>query len=186
MKRARTVLALVLLLAIGPSCGKDKKNPVAPGPSPGPTVLGTPQAVLTRLRTSYENRDTLAYVSCFEADYQGASYDTSDTPGFQLGAFTLADEVAHIRALALNPNVTSVSLVLALPGSWTRTTVAGPGSETWAQITIYNPWVQIVEGQYVSEIAPNETFEFQFRPTTPAPTSPTDTLWGIVRWTEAP
>jgi hypothetical protein len=31
-----------------------------------------------------------------------------------------------------------------------------------------------------------ETFEFKFIPFTPDSTSPTDTTWKIVRWTELP
>lgn len=185
MHRVLTAAAVAFLLLLGPACGDDK-NPVKPGPSPGPNypVRSTPQAVLNKLILSYESRDSTGYRDCFEADYQGASYDTSDTPGNQPGTFTYADEAAHIRALARSPGITSVDLYL--PSPWTRTTVTGDLLGDWAMIAVHNPQVGITDDANSLQTVTNETFEFSFRPTAPAAESPTDTLWRIVRWSETP
>ena len=189
MNRALSAAAVAFLLLLGPACGKDDdKNPVAPEPPPTPTypLLSAPESALVALRLSYERRDSLAYRSCFAIDYQGTSYDTSETPGYQPASFTRIDEERHIRSLAENPNITVVTLDLGVPASWSRSTAAGDPGEDWALISVRNPLVEITEGDNTSEVTANETFEFLFRPTTPAPTSPTDTLWHIVRWTELP
>jgi hypothetical protein len=186
MNRALGAAVVLILLLLGPACGKDDENPVKPGPPPGPTypVLSTPGAVLDKLRMSYEYRDSLAYDSCFEADYLGASYDTSEAGPPQPGTFTFADEAAHIRALARDPDITSVDLFLPTP--WARITVPGDTLGDWSMISVHNPQGGVTDGANTVQIAVNETFEFSFRPATPAPTSPTDTLWRIVRWVEMP
>lgn len=186
MNRALSAAAVAFLLLLGPACGNDDRNPVRPGPSPGPTypVPSTPQAALNKLILSYESRDSTAYRSCFEADYQGASYDTSEANGNQPGTFTYSDEAAHIRALARSATITSVDLFLPTP--WTRATVTGDSLGDWAMVAVHNPQVGITDGANTMQTVANETFEFSFRPTTPAAESPTDTLWHIVRWAETP
>lgn len=186
MKRALSAAAVAFLLLLGPACGKDDENPVKPGPPPGPTypVPSTPQLALAKLSLSYQNRDSTAYRSCFELDYLGASYDTSETGGNHPGTFTYADEAAHIRALARSATITSVDLFL--PSPWNRSTVAGDSLGDWSRITVRNPQVGITDGANTLQMTANESFEFSFRPTTPAAESTTDTLWHIVRWVEAP
>ena len=178
-----------LLLASGllagcifsPDKGDENKPPPPPPEYP---ELSTPQAVLEALRIAYESRDSSGYLRLFEGDYKGASYDTSEVSGNQPGEFTRVGEEMHIRSLAENPNITSVDLYMAQP--WTRSTVISDnGTEEWAYIAIFNPQIGVTDGATTVQTVANETFEFSFRPTVDFSSS-TDTLWHIVRWTEAP
>jgi len=157
------------------------------GPGGGGTELPKyeipkePDIVLTNLKKAYTARDTMAYRACFDLNYVGTSQDqTTQNP---IDTLTFADEAQHIAGLARSPKVTSVELQL-MPDI-VRTT--DPGDPLgWALIqnpvhdlAIYentgNTWVLAVG---------SETIEFRFIPKTPDSSSPTDTTWKIIKWTE--
>jgi len=168
-----------------PDKGDGKKKP----PPPIVYDLTRPQNVLGALELAYANRDSSGYRQLFELDYRGSTYDTSLEDGFQPGTFGRIDEERHIRALAENPNITSVTLDLGLPSQWEarRTTTIGDTGEEWALITVANPQTDITDGLTIYRFVAGQTFEFRFRPTVVGPElSRTDTLWHIVRWDEAP
>ena len=180
----RVVLPGFLFLAVlVAGCFGSKKNPVKAQP-PYTYSRATPQDVLVSLVHAYGARDSTEYAKLYAPDYRGASYDTSDAPGPQPGTFTFNDEVRHIRALAAHPTVLAVSLNLGSSGTWVRTATKGSAEEDWAEIIIYNPHLQIDATVDSYSIQSGELFTFAFSPETPAPASPTDTLWSIVRWTE--
>ncbi len=161
-------------------CGKDRTtNPVIQ-PPPYP-VLSSPANVLTALQKAYVARDTTEYILLFDGNYQGSSIDQTD-PSPQPTLFTKADEAHHIASLVKSTTVTDVEL--DLKPELLRFSDGGdpPG---WA--TIQNPVLrlQINDGpsSYIISVA-TESMEFKFIPTTPDSTSPTDTTWKIIRWTE--
>jgi hypothetical protein len=172
------VSALVAGCIFSPDKGDDK-----PPPPPTYPALTSPGQVLVALRLAYEARDSSGYRALFEWDYKGSSYDTSEADGAQAGTFTRIAEEQHIRRLAENPYITSVDLFL--PEPWTYTRIIGDTGEEWVQIQVKNPQIGVTDGPNTVQTIANETFLFAFRPTY-APESPTDTLWHIVRWEEAP
>lgn len=177
--------AWLILAGLVAGCFGSGKNPVKATPSqPFTYSRATPQDVLTSLVHAYNARDSSAYAKLYAPAYQGVSYDTSGAQEPQPGMFTRADEVAHIKALAQDRSILSVTLNLGAPGSWARTAAKGPGEEDWAEIPIYNPRLQIDTATSSLVLASNEMFVFDFSFETPAPSSPTDTLWSIVRWSE--
>lgn len=181
MRHAFFALLVSCVLLAG--CSGDKKNPVKPHQVPVYSQA-TPQLTLASFVTAYTSRDSAEYRKLHSIDYQGASYDTSDSPGSQPGTFTWADEVDHIKALAEDRGIIRVSLNLGpSSSSWVRQAAAGPMGEAWAQIVIYNPALEIDAVNNSYSLASNETMTFRFSPDTSS-TSPTDTLWSIVQWYE--
>lgn len=183
------LLALAAALLSGCIFSPDRRDGNKPPPPP-PSYLqmSRPQNVLANLRTAYEARDSSGYRQLFELDYQGSTYDTDDQQtGNQPGTFTRIDEEKHIRSLAENANISSVTLDLGLPGQLIPTPTIGDTGELWALVTVYNPRIGFNDGVTTVEVVAEETFEFMFRPRrVPRDSSETDTLWHIVRWNETP
>jgi len=182
MRSLRWVLlgGSILLAAIA-GCGDD--NHTGPGPNQQPIYLdsSTPLNVLHNMRIAYESRDTTAYISLFDANYQGASYDPSG-PG-QL-TFSKGDEAQHIRGLLRSSTITSVSLTF--PPVLNRfTDISDPPGWATVQMAGAGLGVEINDGPTTYTLL-SGTMEFKFLPTTPALGSPTDTTWQIVRWYEFP
>lgn len=173
----RLVIATAVLPALMGGCGDD--NPVKPGQQPKYLDSSTPQNVLFNLVRAYTSRDSAGYDSLFDAAYAGTSIDNSD-PGPPL-SFTKADEMLHIGALARTATISNVALTFG-PNP-IRFTDSGD-SAGWASVQATNPAIIIVDGPDAFFTGPNEFMLFKFRPTTPAPGSPTDTTWKIVRWSE--
>ncbi len=92
-----------------------------------------------------------------------------------------------MAALARNPNISSAYLNLGSVTSWNRLGSDDPSHPDWAVIQISGSQidVEVTEGNtlYLAK-GGTEFFEFKFQPTTPAPSSPSDTLWKIIRWRE--
>jgi hypothetical protein len=176
--------ALLVSSVLLAGCSGDKKNPAGPGQGQPPAYSrATPQATLTSLINAYVFRDSAEYRKLHSIAYVGASYDTSDAPGPQPGTFTYADEVNHIKALAADPYVYRVIMFFGSPSTWTRYPATGPMGEAWAEIAIHSPVLEIDAVNNSYWLASNETLTFQFSPDTSS-TSPTDTVWSIVRWYE--
>jgi hypothetical protein len=91
-----------------------------------------------------------------------------------------------MRALAENREILGVSMDLGPVSSWPRTAALGPNGESWAEITISDPRLQIDQSAGGWSLVSNELLTFQFAPQTPAPEAKnTDTLWTMVRWYES-
>jgi hypothetical protein len=177
----RLVVIAVLLCALAlVGCG-EKHHFLAPVLRPPiyqqPSV---PEVVLQNLALAYAHRDSTEYKSLFDGNYQGSSIDMRN-PSPQVLTFTKADEAQHIAGLAKSTTITSVNLQLR--PVLVRLTDAGdpPG---WA--LIQNPIfsLSIYDAPNSYDIRPSaETMEFRFIPTLDS-SSPTDTTWKIIRWTE--
>lgn len=183
MKRAVPHALLSLAVLIG-GCSGRKENPAGPGDKMPPAYSrATPQETLASLLTAYANRDSSEYRKLLAFDYRGQSYDVSDSPGPQPGTFTFQDEVSHIRALAVDPSVVRIFCDFGPSSSWTVHPATGPMGETWAEIVIYNPALEIVTVYDSFIVGRNEVMAFQFARDTTS-TSPPDTAWSVVRWYE--
>jgi hypothetical protein len=174
--------ACVLAAALLSGCGKD--NPAKPNPGPVPYLpLSTPQNVLSNLVRAYTSRDSVEYKLLYDDAYLGISRDAVFYP-VTIDSFSKNDEARHISALARALDVVHVDLDFGPSSTWTRFPYAG-GNPDWATILVHNPRVAIFLGSGDDfQVSGVDLFEFSFAPTTPAPASPTDTTWQIVRWTE--
>ena len=174
-----------LAFAFG-GCGDDDDNPVKPTPGPTYPERSTPQNVLSALEIAYGYRDSVMYKELHDSSYVGSSVDLND-PGNVID-LTYSDEIAHIRALASTPGL-SAYLDLGPSSSWTRLPSDDPSRPEWAMVQIGGSAyrVEITDAGSASTLAAvgeaGTSLEFSFEPT-PDSTSPTDTLWRIVRWRE--
>ncbi|HYR69016.1 MAG TPA: hypothetical protein VER77_03990, partial [Candidatus Dormibacteraeota bacterium] len=151
------------------------------------SIPSSPAEVLSNLEVAYSRRDSVGYKALYGSSYTGISRDQNDPPGTPPIVFTYADEAAHIAALASRPTITSAYMNLGPRTSWTRLESNDPSHPEWAMIQIAGSSlnIRVVEGnnEYVIS-GTSEFFEFEFKPSTPESTSPSDTLWTIVRWNE--
>lgn len=183
------LVALSALLVAG--CGifdPKKSGKIPPDLPPEYLTPFQPENALANLKSAYSARDTAGTKVVYDSSYVGTSDDLNDPPGTIPSQFTYFDEVAHVASLRRNPAITSVSFELGPPTSWTRLESTDPSHPDWAviQISGSNLDIQVTEGvdNTLRVQGLNEFFEFSFKPTAPAPGSPTDTLWKIVRWRE--
>jgi hypothetical protein len=162
----------------------------SPKPKPPPPIvypiLEKPSRVLLALETAYAKRDSVGYVNLFDRyEYTGESYDPSND---STKIFRWVDEQKHIQRLAEVATITGdIYFDLGSETSWTRLSSDDLAHPEWAVIQISGSvfTIRIDDGPdtYVVH-GPSEFFTFTFKPTTPAPSSPSDTLWSIVRWKE--
>jgi hypothetical protein len=154
------------------------KDPGKPPPLPEYPKLTDPFNVMDALEQAYGAKDSNEIKLIYDVNYQGTSFDPINLNQIPL---TWANEVSHVEALARTPTVTSV--VLKFPDVKLRETDLSdpPG---WAMITVQLITVNIVDGTTLYNLVTGDTFEYHFIPHTPDATSPTDTTWKIVRWTE--
>ena len=183
-----TVVPALVAASILSGCGS-KDNPVKPSNPSGPTYLirSTPQNVLTNLEEAYSKRDSVETKALYDPSYAGTSQDLNDPPGTTPNFFTYSDEVSHVSALAYSPTISSVYLSFGPAASWTRLESNDPSHPEWAAIEIAgsNFRIECTDGANMWQAGgSNEFLEFMFKPSTPESTSPTDTLWRIVRWRE--
>jgi len=170
-------------------CGKDNlvKPPDPPGPGSAYLVRSTPQNVLTDLEIAYSHRDSTETKALYDSSYVGTSQDLNDPPGTTPLSFTYSDEIAHVAALARSTTISSISLDLGPSASWNRLESNDPSHPEWAVIQIAGSGfkVECTDGPNTWQASGSyEFFEFMFKPATPESTSPTDTLWTIVKWQE--
>ena len=184
---ASVVLASVVLAG----CGIFDPTQGGPPPKidrPVYAILSQPGFVLNALELAYSHRDSTGYKALYDSSYVGTSEDLNDPPGTVPISFTYADEVAHVAALERSPTITSVTFELGPETSWTRLESDDPSHPEYAVIQIAgsNLDIQVTEGSNTLRASgSSEFFEFTFKPTTPAPGSPSDTLWKIVKWRES-
>jgi len=179
----RSILLLCLLgcVTIGIlGCGTKHSNVLGPEPAAPYPALTTPENTLAAMIRAYANRDTVELSLVYDDAYQGWSYDQDDW--LAVLSFTKADEIHHVAALARATTITRVSVSFN-PVLRRYTDAADPPGWT----SIQNPIraVQIVDGATTYDVYLSyETLTYKFVPTTPASSSPTDTTWQIVGWSE--
>jgi hypothetical protein len=165
----------------------DGDGPVTPPPVYD--VQSSPDRVLHDLTLAYQNRDSLEIKELYDSTYVGTSPDLGDPPGTQLSQFSFVDEVEHVAALARSTTISSLLFSLGSETSWTRLSSDNPSHPDWAviQISGSNLDIEITDNStgttYIAKGA-LEFFTFRFAPSTPKPSSPTDTLWKIIEWQE--
>jgi hypothetical protein len=184
-----TIVFSGLIAGLAAGCGT-KDHIVAPTP-PDPyqghplyPMLFDPYNVMDALRIAYEARDSVEIKKLYDDNYTGTSIDLTAPGGPLQLDFTKADEVRHVAAMAKSTSITNITL--QWPPALTREQDLGdpPG---WTTIRLLPNTVRLeVSDQATirSIQSDQEQFEFKFIPTTPAPGSPTDTLWSIIRWSE--
>lgn len=178
----RLMIAAVALPALMAGCGDDNTvRPQLPNPDHPLTyvVSSTPFHVLYNLQLAYTNRDSTEYGSLFDDAYAGTTIDDSDPASPY--TFSKLAERGHVSALARTTSITSI--YLTFPPVLTRETDLGdpPG---WATIHMTGVRLEINDSPASLQVDQSESMDFKFSPTTPDSTSPTDTTWKIVRWTE--
>ena len=140
----------------------------------------SPELVMSNLAKAYAARDSAAYKGCFDFTYLGTSIDQTD-PSAVLDTLYFADEARHIAGLAKSTTISNV--LLQLVPSIVRTSDAGdPVGWALIQNPVYKLEIDDGATSYIIPIS-SETIEFRFIPTLDS-TSPTDTTWKIIRWTE--
>lgn len=162
----------------------EEEPPTGPPPPPVYPILDHPRKVLRAFEIAYEAIDTTKFQDLYDSTYTGTSTDLNDpSPPIP---FTVEEEKAHIRDLALTPGIRTY-LTIGTESTWARLGSDDPSHPEWAVIQITgSDWnVQIADGNNIFEAqgGPGTFIEFAFTPTEDE-TSPTDTLWKIVRWKE--
>jgi len=176
----------VALLSAALLAGCSGDNPTKPKPpsGPAPSIRSTPQDVLRYLESAYSHRDSTETRSIYDSTYVGVSTDLTAPPGSQILTFTYVDEVDHVAAMARAHSITSVILSF---GNVVRLGSDNPSHPEWATIQIPGSNMRLdIESDSTSVLLTTVgvTESFSFKPTTPDSTSPTDTTWKIVRWSE--
>ncbi len=185
--RADALRGIVPALLAGflAGCGDDPPTrpvrPIVPYPA-----LSTPQNVLMKLQMAYVRRDSVEYATVYDSSYVGESSDMYDPPGMQTLQFTFVEEVAHVAALRRNTFVSNVVCDFGPLASWARLPSSDPSHPDWAEIQLANIRIEITEGTNTHQISSSDGdfMEFAFAPSAPESSSPTDTLWRVVRWRE--
>lgn len=180
IRRLLSGAAAALMIAGGlAGCGDD--DPVKPPTIEPPPALDTPQHVILNLKYSWELRDSVRTKVIYDDAYEGTSTDNRN--GGPTLTFTKDQEVHTVWAMGKSQDVQSVSFRLRPESTWVRlsypTDPAG-----WTAIQLQGVDIQVEDLSMGTLIANNSSFfEFRFVPTLDA-SSPTDTTWKIVRWTE--
>ena len=169
-------------------CGDDTPTkPIVPA-TPTYAIPSTPQNVLANLQLAYERRDSVEYKLLYDPSYEGKSTNTNDPdPASQISSFGWADEVAHLANMARATNITDVTMDLGPSTSWQREPSDLVAHPDWSMIQLANYYSITIYSaltDYSVSWQPGDQMKFYFLPTTPASTSPTDTLWNIVYWEE--
>jgi hypothetical protein len=143
-------------------------------------VLAYPASVLEALSMAYAAKDSDEIKLLYDRTYIGSSTDNTDQTTLP---FSWANEVDHVTALGHHPEV--IRVALTFPPSLTRYNDLNdtPG---WATIQIIDQMHVEIDTNLTSYalFGSGETITFKFVPKTPDTSSPTDTTWKIIRWTE--
>lgn len=179
--RRSTLLLIPAALALLSGCifSPERKEPK---PKPPIEYLAPtfPQNVLQNLIMAYVESDSIQTKIVYDEFYEGTSIDPSAP--IPLFNFTRANEVSHVKNLHDDPNIVSIFLDLGAPGTWER--LGGNASDPpgWAIIPIPSQKIRIEDiARFTIWESVNRVIEYTFKPTV---SSPGDTTWTVVRWTE--
>jgi len=176
----RTLCLVACVFVAGVGCGKEDSI-TGPQPNTGYLALTSPENTLVTMIRAYAKRDTAELALVYDDAYQGTSLDADDWSPETL-TFTKRDEIEHVATLARTSSVASVAVSL---NPVLRRYSDGADPAGWA--TLENPIraVEITDGPTLYNVYLSyETVTYTFVPTTPDASSPTDTTWKIIRWTE--
>jgi len=151
------------------------------GPPPVYPPLINPFLVLSALETAYQHKDSTEIKLIYDENYEGSSFDPQNANSTI--SLRKLDEVRHVEALYRTTTISNVTL--QFPASMFRETDLNdpPG---WTMIKVQGLLFEIDDAGTTYNLLANNIQEFKFIPTAPDSTSPTDTTWKIVRWTELP
>jgi hypothetical protein len=180
------VLTAPLLLS---GCGDDGPGKLIDPPIVVAPDRSTPKNTLLRMNFAVEHRDSVITESVYADDYQGSSIDLTDPIAATL-QFTRSDEVRAVGAMATSSSIIQISMDLYSPTGWFQShDAADPPGWVTIQIPSFNIYINDLNGgEYLARAPSNgvtQVFEYTLKPTTPDSSSPTDTTWTIVRWTES-
>ena len=189
-KRLERFVIGIALLALAAGCGDDRlmtpRRPPEGGSYPPPDASqASPEVALGTFRAAYERRDSMAFRALYDSSYVGKMVDTEG--GLEVLVFDRADELSHIAALARSHTISSVTCALGASVGWTRLPSDDPSHPERAVIQLRgeNIRIDIADDSTMLEAGgPSESMTFRFAPHTPAASSPTDTIWKIVGWSE--
>jgi hypothetical protein len=141
----------------------------------------SPQAVIRNLAKAYQQKDSLAYVACYDDQYTGSSTDQTD-PIPKLISVTWADEAGHIGFIT---HSTISSITAETDPNLDRARFHDTGdSPGWD--TIQNPLtkLEIVDGSTTLTVpfGVSELNLFKFKGTKNAAAA--DSTWKIIFWQE--
>jgi len=179
------VLGALVLVGDGCIFSPDSTHKPPPGGGPQPVVQSTPENTLKQLEYVYSNRDSLLIKDVYDSTYVGTSTDQTAGNGGQILNFSYPDEIDHVAAMARAHEITTVTLSF---GALTRLPSDDISHPDWALVQISGANMRLEVDASVDSLSARlnpvgETFKFKLKPVTPAST-PTDTLWKIVRWEE--
>jgi len=185
---AIALVSTVPLLVLG--CGGD--TPTKPRGGDRLFVFpdrSTPNNTILRMEIAFSARDSVVTASVYSDNYEGSSDDFTDPTAVHL-TFTKADEVRVVAELARSTSIVQSNVDLGISSGWFHTHyVTDPAGWVSIQVPAFSIYVNdAARGEYAtSSPSPGVTqiFEFTLEPTTPDPSSPTDTTWTIVRWVES-
>jgi hypothetical protein len=175
----------IVAAALLAGCGDDD-NPMKPQPPPAYAVASIPENVLANMIRAYASRDSVEYRKTLDyPDYHGVSTDQTD--GTQVQFFWI-DELKHIQAFAKATTIVSVYFDMGPSSSWDRLSSDDVAHPEWAVIQISGSQFllrvdDVIQGTMTVNSS-KETHIFRFKPTTPASSSATDTLWTLTQWEE--
>ena len=158
------------------------------GPPPPPSYEknSSPDRVLVNLKKAYEARDSVYYKTLYDSSYTGKSTIVTDpNPAATAISVTYHDEVSHVAAMARSTEITKVYMYLG--AAWPRQASDVPAHPEYAVIQLTNNYsIQVYRTTdfLTVDAGPGDEMSFTFKPTTPAASSPTDTLWTIIQWIE--
>ncbi|MGE5179191.1 MAG: hypothetical protein ACM3PF_08885 [Bacteroidota bacterium] len=175
------LLALAVVAAAGCGILSPKKgggDPPKPFEYP---ALTTPESTLANVGYAWERRDSSRTKQIYDDQYLGTSTDLTDVTPTTLTYYKY-QEVGVVSAMQRRSEISRVTMDLKRP-TWIRLHYnSDPAGWTAIQITGVN--IQVDDTQYGTQLANSSTtFEFKFKPTVDH-TSPTDTTWQVVGWTE--
>ncbi len=184
-KSAYLAVAAALLASIMSGCIFNPKRDDG-GPPPPPAEypkLISPLDVLDALSLAYRQRDSVEFKLIYDDSYTGTSTDQQNPGGTLQIQFTKSDELSFIEALRRKSTITGVLLTFP-PNPLRFTDLSDPLGWQTISIPSNTMTLEISDSPTAYTISTASQFEFKFIPTTPDSTSPTDTTWKIIRWTE--
>lgn len=191
--RSIVLLGLAAFLALPAGCifSPDECEDCNGGPPPPPAyeIPAYPYLVLRNLVTAYEARDSVQCKLIYDPSYyEGKSTNVNDPdPATQVSTFLWADEVAHVAGMARSSEITDVTMDLGPETTWYREASDILAHPEWAliqRLNYYSITIYATNKDYLLQWDPGDQMKFYFTPTTPAASSPSDTLWSIVYWEE--
>ncbi|HYJ32622.1 MAG TPA: hypothetical protein VE326_05330 [Candidatus Binatia bacterium] len=168
----------MLIAAAMAGCGKGRSGcDICPQPFQYP-AFDTPQHAILNLTNAWERRDSVRTRLVYDDAYQGTSTDSYSTL-----TFTKDQEVAVVWAMGKDPNIVSIHFTTPPENTWVRQHYASDPAG-WAAIQIPGVSVQVDDAVQGTLVASGMAlFEFKLVPTLDS-SSPTDTTWKVIRWTE--